>query len=376
MYIKWNLTKKCTLNCKFCHNASERKNWSHDVGIEQLDQIIRNISKTNNLEGISLLGGDPLEYKYITQLAKLLEDRNIPFGFVTAGEEIYKGGYDEILLNKNLNFIGLSIDSLNPGTVKYVRNKDMLQDQLKSLEYILDYKKRCNLKFKFFTNTIFMNINRSEIIDLIDSFKRKKVDKIQILEYKHTKKSRHNFSVSFEEELLFIDSIANYIKENEGEDFSNLELCFLPEPGKDYLRKISCNKKISLGTSSKCPIFRDTLFVSNDGFVYPCDNYKPYFRISSTSNEPEKIYRIENLIEKQLSSITYENEYFKDVKALKEESKEKLFGNLEPCNQCEYLLKECYPCLQYSRGSSTQPYMYDLKCKYYLEKNSLLKETI
>ncbi|MNW36475.1 molybdenum cofactor biosynthesis protein A [compost metagenome] len=367
MYIKWNLTKKCTLNCKFCHNAIERKDWNRDVGIEEIDQIISNISNHENLEGVSLLGGDPLDYQYILQLTERLEFHNISFGFITAGEEIYKGTYDAILLNKNLNFIGLSIDSLNPDTVKYVRNKDMLQRQLDSLEHIMNLRAKFNLNYKVFTNTIFMNVNQYEIINLINFFKLKNVDKIQILEYKHSNKSAHDFSVSLEEELKFVNAISTYIRENQGEDFSELELCFLPEPGKDYLRGISLNENISRGTSSKCPIFRDTLFVSNDGFVYPCDNYKPYFRISPITNNPEKIYKIENLIKKQLLTITEQNEYFKDVKSLAKKGKEELFGNLDPCNKCKHLLKECFPCLQYSTSNTTQSFVYEDKCKFYMD---------
>jgi MoaA/NifB/PqqE/SkfB family radical SAM enzyme len=367
MYLKWNLTKKCTLDCKFCHNALERKNWSRDINIQQMDQIIENISNTKNLDGVTLLGGDPLEFQHILQLADRLNAHNVPFGFITAGEEIYTGKYDSILLNQSLKFIGLSIDSLNSQTVSFVRNKDMLKKQLDSLDHILYLKKIHSLNYSIFTNTILMNVNRNEIIDLVKYFKQKKIDKIQILEYKHSQKATHDFTVNFEEEMSLLSDLSLYIKENTSDDFSMLELCFLPEPGKDYLRKIASNNNISIGTSSTCPIFRETIFISNDGFVYPCDNYKPYFKYSSITKQPEKIYKIENLLENDLNEVVKNNEYFKDLNELVKKPEGGLFSNLEPCNKCRYLLKKCFPCLQYSKSHETQSYVYDEKCKHYME---------
>ncbi|ADM69613.2 Coenzyme PQQ synthesis protein E [Paenibacillus polymyxa E681] len=367
MYLKWNLTKKCTLDCKFCHNALERKNWNRDIDMQQMEQIIENISSTTNLDGVTLLGGDPLEFKHILQLADRLNAYNVPFGFITAGEEIYTGKYDAVLLNPNLKFIGLSIDSLNSQTVAFVRNKDMLRKQLDSLDHILNLKNKYCLPYNIFTNTILMNVNRSEIIDLIKYFKLKKINKIQILEYKHSHKSTHDFTVGLEDEISFLHDLSSYFKENKSDDFTMLELCFLPEPGKEYLRKIASNNNISIGNSSTCPIFRETIFVSNDGFVYPCDNYKPYLKFSTNTNQPEKIYRIENLLEKKLNEVTKSNEYFKDINYMVKKSKTELFSNLEPCNRCEYLLKKCFPCLQYSMNSEAQTYIYEEKCKRYME---------
>lgn len=367
MYLKWNLTKKCTLNCKFCHNVSDRKDWKRDTGVEQLSKIVNNIALHKDLKGISLLGGDPLEYKYINELAENLETHNIPFGFITAGEEVCTGKFDSILLNKSLNFIGLSIDSLNPNTVSYVRNKDMLLQQLQSLDHVLNFKKKYDLNYQVFTNTIFMNVNRTEIIELIDYMIEKKVNKVQILEYKHSSRASHNFSVTFGEEMELLQQLAEYIQRNPEKSFSNLELCFLTEPGKDYLRKISARNDVSLGTSSQCPIFRDTAFLSNDGFVYPCDNYKPYLKILPNTGEPEKIYKIENIIEQPLQNIS-QNHFFEDVKILSEKSKEELFSNLEPCNQCDYLLNKCFPCLQYSMSENKVTSIYENKCKTYMEK--------
>ncbi|WP_025683554.1 radical SAM protein [Paenibacillus maysiensis] len=368
MYIKWNLTKKCTLGCKFCINAEMRKEWNTDIDEDGLQEMLERIAKINNLKGITLLGGDPLDYKYIFELANGLEQQNIPFGFITAGEHLYTGKYDLLLKNKKLEFIGLSIDSLDRGIVESIRGRDILKAQLESLDYLLKVKENNNLNYKIFTNSILMNINKESLIDLIDFFIRRNVDKIQILEYNHRAKSKNDFSLPFTEELLFVEKLIAYLinmKENT-EAISKLELCFVPELGKEYIEKNIKMGQLSKGNSNVCPVFRETAFISNDGFIYPCDSYKPYLKFDEETEIPEKIYKIENMLQIDFNDVVEKNEFFSDLNELIMKPKEELYGNFEPCQECKYLLKSCYPCLVVAENYKDETIAFG-KCLKYKE---------
>ncbi|MFK4168332.1 radical SAM protein [Paenibacillus lautus] len=351
MYVKWNLTKKCTLGCKFCINAQSRKKWNTDTNEDELKKIIENISSVEDLRGITLLGGDPLEYEHIHVLTKELEKSNIPFGFITAGELLYTGQYDQILMNSKLDFIGLSIDSLNQEIVKSVRGRDILDKQIKSLDYLIDLRRNEDLKYKIFTNTILMNINEGTVVELIDYFINKNVDKVQILEYNSSGNEKHNFSISFTDELEFLEKLIVYVEQshvqvqNNDNRLSKLELCFLPELGKKYFSERVGIPGLRQGSSNVCPVFRGTIFLSNDGLVYPCDSYKPYIRFNEVTGVPDKVYPIENILEHNLSSIVHGNAFFQEFNAIVNKSKNELYSNFEPCQTCDYLLKTCFPCL-------------------------------
>ncbi|WP_289355213.1 radical SAM protein [Paenibacillus sp. S-12] len=369
MYIKWNLTKKCTLGCKFCINADRRKEWNTDINGNDLENILEQISKVSNLKGITLLGGDPLDYKYIFELAKGFEKHDVAFGFITAGEHLHSGKYDVLLKNKKLEFIGLSIDSLNRKIVESIRGRDIIDSQLKSLDYLIQLRERYNLNYKIFTNSILMNINKDSLIDLIDYFINKGIDKIQILEYNHRENSKNDFSIPFSKELIFIEDLISYLipklQENR-EAISKLELCFLPELGKEYLEKRIKMGSLNKGNSNVCPVFRETIFLSNDGFIYPCDSYKPYLKFDEETEIPEKIYTIENMLETDLDDVINHNEYFRDLHELINKPKGELYSNFEPCQDCDYLLKSCFPCLIVSENYKDETIVFG-KCAKYKE---------
>ncbi|MDR1568371.1 MAG: radical SAM protein [Streptococcaceae bacterium] len=363
MFVKWNLTKKCKMNCKFCHNALDRIGWDFDIDEDSVEKVVKKIGNASQLKGVSLLGGDPLEYEHILKVCKNLDTYRIPYGFITAGENIYTGKFDEIFSSKYCHFVGLSIDSSNKKTVKYIRGKDILNKQLGSLDHLLEIKKT-NPNLKIHTNTILMNINKGEIIDTIQLFSSKNVNKIQILGYQNNSHSKDRFNINFSEELEFVLELSKFLNmQGYLLNRESLELCFLSEIGKDYLNSLLFDdNQITYGNSSVCPIFRESLFVSNDGFVYPCDAYKPYFEIDKYSQEPTKIYPVDNLREKSIDKIYNENEFFIDIK---EKIMEKdLYSNWEPCNSCSHLMKNCFPCLLNEVNNKSNEVLIE-KCKEY-----------
>lgn len=362
MYIKMNLTKGCALNCKFCHNVMERGKWPTDLNEEELDVIIDRIKENNNVTGMTLLGGEPTDSKLFFKVCQRLSDANFKFGFITAGYNLHLEKFKEVLHNKNLGFIGVSIDSLKSEIVKDIRGKDILDTQKNNLKLIIEEKKKNNLEYVVSTNTILMTENQYDMVDIINYFYRLGVNKVQILEYNPRNGRKTNLQQQFADELKSLDILMQHYRENETEwKKSNfkVEYCFLPPIGKDYVQK---KWKIDLketGNSHICPIYRDTIFISNNGGVYPCEKYKPY--LSLDEENPEKVFGIQNLLDYSLDTIVH-NDFFSYSDKKREEG-DKLFGNCIPCKLCPHLCKDCYPCMLY--GIYEQEEIEFAKCSFY-----------
>lgn len=363
MYIKWNITRKCSGKCKFCKNVNNRLKWGNDLKFSELEKIVKNISKYNNIKGITLMGGEPFEYDNLFFLLDLLNEANIKFGFVTSGINISKTDIEKLTNYKNFKFIGFSIDALNKNIVNNIRGEDVLEKQLKNINEFI--KKRINNNFKIFTNTILMKLNLNYILDLIDYLINIEVDKIQILSYQESDvKKDTKFNISFEEELNFVNKLSKYIVESERAT-ELIEPSFLTKVGEKYLELISNNiYKVKENKSKLCPIYRDTIFLNNQGYVYPCDTYKPYIILGNDGN-PEKNYNIESLLDNKLKKILKENDFFSDINNYK--SNNSIFSNWSPCSNCEYLFISCIPCLNIALNNLKKDVSSE-KCEYYFSE--------
>jgi len=370
LYIKWNLTKKCSLNCRFCHNALKRKEWEKDLDFHDIHKAVKNLNESNNVMGITLLGGEPTEAENFFEVCNALKNTDIKFGFITSGEHICENKFEEIIFNQNLKFIGISIDSLCNEKVEYIRGRDILDLQLNGLDKILRIKEENGLKFDIFINTILMKPNINDIQDIIQYFYNKNVKKVQILGYNRSDAKSKELALSVEEEYEIVERLADFISKNIEEwkknDFK-LRLNFLPPIAADYINK-KYNLDIFDNTSFSCPIYRDTVFISNDGHVYPCDSYKPYI-ITDDDNNPIKVYEIDNINKKSFNEII-KNEFFLELKGLMKK-KDIIYKSCSPCNECSQFLKTCYPCIKLAMYEGDVEFE---KCHYY--KNKIYEEKL
>ena len=105
-----------TQGCYFhCHNCINQNTWDFNGGEERkIEDIVEQIKATQNVEGITLTGGEPLhQYRDTLELAKLLfKDYNI---FLTTGYDflVLKASYKaEILKYVDILVSGPYVDSL------------------------------------------------------------------------------------------------------------------------------------------------------------------------------------------------------------------------------------------------------------------------
>ncbi|MFW5891027.1 MAG: radical SAM protein [bacterium] len=117
--IKWDVTKDCFLNCRFCLNAEQR----NKAKIEELDfeDITSIIDKLNELqvEHIQFLGGEPTYRKdFIDILVYIDKKTDIKVGFNTNGVKLNRNIIERLDSIKCLKSIYFSLD----GT-KNIHNK-------------------------------------------------------------------------------------------------------------------------------------------------------------------------------------------------------------------------------------------------------------
>lgn len=157
--VSFHIVKPCNAKCKFCYATFE--DFSVKSQISPADaKIIIDKLHDNGIKKITFAGGEPTLYKKLYEVVTYTKKKGIVTSIITNGSMIDKNWISQY--SKVLDWIGVSVDSLNPETnlkigrtFKNVINYYSLFEDLKS--------------FKIKVNTVVNKYNEQESIqDFID----------------------------------------------------------------------------------------------------------------------------------------------------------------------------------------------------------------
>jgi len=340
-YLKWPMTAKCLMNCKFCYNKKSRKNWSQEINKEDLKKFISIINNNEYINGITLSGGEPT---ISNNFFDFCDNINKPFGFISTGDNLFDKKFINVLENKNLQFITISIDCLNPIIVKEIRGKDVLNNQLKTIKYLIYLRKnnpKCN--FQIYINTVLTKMNVNEIEKLVDELANNEIDRLQIFRYfmSGRKDIDSELKLSFEREIEITDILINLYNKNRvkwDDKGFNLILRHLPPIGGLYYEK-KHNKTLPF-KSRECGIKRNTIYLNSDTTLNLCKIYHKdifneikHLKFAEIDFEILKV-KLLDIVANEVNSFKYYNNYF-------------------PCSECELLNTRCNPCTSIGRDGKT-----------------------
>lgn len=330
--LKWDITYKCNLFCKHCINASLLSNKVKELETEEVQAIIDKVSSSVKIDYIHFLGGEPTTRNDLGEIFNYLEKKDIDFGFNTNCINFNLNKYGEVLKNKNLRNIIVSLEGPNSKVNDVIRGKNVFNRIIKNLQEIIKFKKENNLKqFNITVNTVVSKANYDYIIDMVDFCIDLGVDELDLLQLiKQGNAESSNDCLTVEEEVVLVERIAKKYKEV----MNKIKITpkFVRPIAKDY-----CEKVLKLPFPEvfhTCGAGTNFAFLNNLGYIYPCDRYL-YNKIGGQTSEKN------NINKKEFFDI-WSNEEFEEAFATTE-SKE-YETNMVPCNKCKYFKNKCYPC--------------------------------
>ena len=175
MVIKWAITNKCNLNCKYCYNSDLRDN-SSEITTERAKILIDDF-KDNYISNVQFIGGEPLMRKDIADLILYCSNLNISTWITTNGTL-----FDEYLLEKilsnGLNKLIFSIDGATADINDKIRGVGSFNKTIQALE------KSLKLKEKYHTcigiNSVLGKEALSKILDYFSFLDSYPVDEINL----------------------------------------------------------------------------------------------------------------------------------------------------------------------------------------------------
>ena len=161
-HAQWLITRKCNYRCVGCNVWREPDN--HELPAEEIKKGL-NILKDLGIVEVVFSGGDPLLRPDAKEIIDYASER-----FVTT---VYDNGSmagEKIDALRNVDFAAISIDSLNPQKMDYIKGvPNALEKALHSVETL--HKEGVNVSV---TPTI-SQFNLNEIVDITNHFTQKEI---------------------------------------------------------------------------------------------------------------------------------------------------------------------------------------------------------
>lgn len=175
IYLRWDITNKCRMNCIHCYNADFRNKNKDVLTCEDMKLIVEKLP-AEKIDILKLMGGEPLDCEYIEELSGFLNTKGIRYGITTNGDFDFNYA-DCIMFSKdNFSYITFSMDGYNKKEALLFRRNLNLENVISNMIQFRNkypYKKMC-------LNLILNNINYSSIYDILIFYSAIGVEKINV----------------------------------------------------------------------------------------------------------------------------------------------------------------------------------------------------
>lgn len=154
----FHIVKPCNMKCKFCYATFEDMRVGKQMERRAAISIIKKL-RDNGLQKITFAGGEPLLYKHIDSVIKYSKSIGLTTSIITNGYLITDKWLIKML--RHLDWVGISVDSLNRGTqinIGRVSNKEINYYELANQINFFGF----NLKI----NTVVNKYNKDEDLNI------------------------------------------------------------------------------------------------------------------------------------------------------------------------------------------------------------------
>ncbi|MGA1867799.1 MAG: radical SAM/SPASM domain-containing protein [bacterium] len=254
--IQLEPTKKCNMKCPMCLNSylneEEKGNMSYENFLTIVDQFP--YLTTVRLQGL----GESLMNPEIFKMIDYLKKKGISVGFADNGSLLSEKNINK-LLSLKIDFISLSLDTLDPIKYKQIRGVDLFYKVKENIESLVKAKKR-NGAYKntrVLINMVLTNGTIDELSSMIDYAKQIGVKEI-IASIPQKKYSPA--------QIEFINRTSNVLN-----DKKNQERIFYETKIKAKIYKINLRfNLLKFHYAKKCLWNFSKVYITWDGYITPC----------------------------------------------------------------------------------------------------------
>ncbi len=211
-YLRISLTDKCNYNCIYCNpnNLAEHSQRNDILSFEELIRLIDFFASKLEFNKFRFTGGEPLVRKGIFDFFKEVKRLKEKYGFttgLTTNGSLLKGKA-ELLKNSGIDYLNISLDSLNSKKFLMITK---LNELIKILD-VIDESLTAGFSPLKVNAVIIKGINDDEIIEFVDYFKNRDINLrfIEFMPFGSNEWERNGF-ISYKEIKSIVESKYNLV---------------------------------------------------------------------------------------------------------------------------------------------------------------------
>ena len=294
-------TLNCIANCKHCNPRSKKFSTNKRISLLEYDKLLKKL-KIMGTEQICISGGEPLIYKDIVKLVRLITKNGLKASLNTNGWFLNFNMFKE-LMNAGLLCINLSIDSPKSEEHDKLRALDGLFER--AISQIKECKES-DIPFKLNLRMVLSKYNYEEISEMIDLANNIKADILSIDMIEADSKEK-NFLLDSNQINDFKNNyVPELIKKINSLDINQNLKSYNIKQVKDFFNTEFNNiKNFENGfywpddtIKRKCDIPSSFMIIEGDGMVLPCN-----------AVEYNREYIIGNILETEIEELWKSEEW-------------------------------------------------------------------
>lgn len=171
--VCWNITKKCSKNCKFCFRETNES----DLSLNENKKILEGLIK-QGIKKISWSGGEPTEYEDLDKLLKIAKEKNIYNKMITNASNLGNKNFERFLLY--LDEIVFSVDFVDDLLNQiYGRGKSYYKNISNIIPQIRVKYPKCLITI----NTIVMKPNLEHMNEIYTQVNQLEISKWKLIQF-------------------------------------------------------------------------------------------------------------------------------------------------------------------------------------------------
>ena len=286
--IQLEPTKYCNMACPMCLNPYMPDNEKGDMNFDDFKKIIDQFPylTTVRLQGLGESFLNPDLFKMISYL----KQKGMTVGFADNGSLLKKETVKKVL-NLKVNYIALSLDTLNSEKYKEIRGVDLFTKVQKNIEFLVAERNK-NPKYKetrLIINMVVNYENFHELLDMIEYAKKLGFEEVIV----STPQSKYS-----KDQQNYIKGTSNSIQNDQS--FREME---------NLVIKKAIQYGITLNFNRLDPIYAykclwnfNTTYITWDGYLTPCCHY-----------DNPKIYNFGNILKQPFKKV-WNNRKYRDYR--------------------------------------------------------------
>ncbi|MBL7117531.1 MAG: GTP 3',8-cyclase MoaA [Candidatus Syntrophoarchaeum sp.] len=161
--LRFSLTKRCNLNCIYCHNEGEgRRGGSVEISAELVIEIARVASAYFDIRRIKFSGGEPLMRDDLVEIVRGMRDFEDDISVTTNGTLLKK--YAAELADAGLDRVNVSLDSLKEERYDFITSsRNNLPKVIDGIYSAID----AGLTSLKLNTVLLKGINEDEVVSMI-----------------------------------------------------------------------------------------------------------------------------------------------------------------------------------------------------------------